>query len=86
MIANSGTVNLNLAPTGSIQSLTDFGTTGYGGPCPPEGHGLHQYLITIYALKTDKLGLDAKTTPAIVGFNLNANVIGKASLVMYYQR
>ena len=86
LVANSGTVNLNLAPTGSIQSLTDFGTTGYGGPCPPEGHGLHQYLITIYALKTDKLGLDAKTTPAIVGFNLNANVIGKASLVMYYQR
>ena len=41
---------------------------GYGGPCPPEGHGLHQYIITVHALKTDKLGLDEKTNPAVVGY------------------
>src|SRR5579863_9714413 len=28
------------APT---QALNDFGKWGYGGPCPPRGHGLHHY-------------------------------------------
>jgi len=84
--SNAGSVKTSLAPKGSIQSMTDFGTTGYGGPCPPPGHGFHEYLITVYALKIDKLGLDEKATPAVVGFNLNSNTIRKASIVMYYGR
>ena len=24
-------------PVGALQTRTDFGTPGYGGPCPPEG-------------------------------------------------
>ena len=27
-----------------------FGNAGYGGPCPPPGHGLHHYEFTLYAL------------------------------------
>lgn len=73
-------------PKGSIQSVTSYGAPGYGGPCPPEGHGIHQYIITVHALKTDKLGLDANTNPAIVGFYLWQNTIEKASVVMYYSR
>ncbi|HXG39244.1 MAG TPA: YbhB/YbcL family Raf kinase inhibitor-like protein [Bacteroidota bacterium] len=83
---NAGDVKQNLAPKGAIQSVTDFGTRGYGGPCPPPGHGRHQYIITVYALKVEKLGLDSTATPALVGFNLNANAIQKASIVMYYGR
>lgn len=83
---DAGNVAKGLAPKGSIQSMTDFGKPGYGGPCPPEGHGFHQYLITVYALKTDKLGLDQSAAPAFVGFNLWANTIEKASIVMYYKR
>jgi hypothetical protein len=84
--SNAGAVKANLAPKGSVQSITDFGTTGYGGPCPPVGHGFHRYIITVYALKVDKLGLDEKASPALVGYNLNANTIQKASIVMYYGR
>lgn len=29
---------------------TDFGTPGYGGPLPPEGHGPHHYYFWVYAL------------------------------------
>ncbi len=76
----------NLLPAGAIQSITDFGKAGYGGPCPPEGDKPHQYLITVYALKTDKLGLDANASPALVGFYLNASMLAKASVVAYYQR
>ncbi len=73
-------------PAGAVQSMTDFGAAGYGGPCPPPGHGPHQYIVTIYALKTDKLGLDEKAGAAMVGFNLNQHMLAKASLVFYYTR
>jgi Raf kinase inhibitor-like YbhB/YbcL family protein len=86
LVTNTGNLALNLAPKGMIQSITNYGVAGYGGPCPPENHGLHQYIITVYALKIDKLGLDSNTNPAIVGYNLWANTIAKASIVTYYQR
>jgi len=41
----AGNESKNIAPNGSIQSLTDFGKSGYGGPCPPQGHGFHKYTI-----------------------------------------
>mgnify|MGYP000215071596 FL=1 len=86
IISGAGNTELNLTPEGVIQSITDYGTNGYGGPCPPEGHGLHQYIITIHALKTDKLGLNKSTNPAVVGYYLWNNTIAKASIVTYYQR
>lgn len=86
LIANAGNPEANLAPKGSIQSITNFGKPGFGGPCPPEGHGLHQYIFTIHALKTNKLGLNAEANPAVVGYYLNNNTIAKASIVAYYQR
>lgn len=84
--SNAGDISSGLAPMGSIQSKTDYGAYGYGGPCPPPGHGFHKYTITLYALKIDKLGLDKDSNAAIVGYNLNANAIAKASLVFYYHR
>lgn len=80
----AGDPSKNLAPKEAVQSMTDFGKTGYGGPCPPPG-APHQYLITVYALK-DKIDLDKNTNPALVGFNLNSNMLAKASIVMYGQR
>jgi Raf kinase inhibitor-like YbhB/YbcL family protein len=35
---------------GVVQGTTDFGTVGYGGPCPPPGHGSHRYFLRLYAL------------------------------------
>ncbi len=86
LVSNAGNPALNLAPNGAIQSVTDYGAKGYGGPCPPEGHGLHQYIITVHALKADKLGLDENTNAAIVGYYLGNNTLAKASIVAYYQR
>jgi Raf kinase inhibitor-like YbhB/YbcL family protein len=84
--SNSGNTKKNIAPVNSIQSKTDFGFPGYGGPCPPPAHGFHRYVITVYALKKEKLGLDANANPALVGFYLEQNVIEKASMIFYYKK
>ena len=86
LVTNAGNVKLDLAPVGAIQCITFYGIMGFGGPCPPEGHGFHQYIITVHALKTDKLGLDENTNPAVVGFNLWNQTLAKASIVSYYKR
>lgn len=86
LVSNAGNIELDLAPKGAIQSVTNYGAKGYGGPCPPPGHGLHQYTITVHALKTDTLELDADTNPAIVGYNIWGNTLAKASIIIYYKR
>src|SRR6266540_4507921 len=74
------------APKGAVQSRTDFGKPGYGGPCPPKGDKAHRYVFTVYALKVDKLDLDENSPAAMVGFMTNANKLGKATFTATYGR
>ena len=39
-----------MLPNGARQGTSDFGSIGYGGPCPPSG--THRYFFKIYALDT----------------------------------
>ena len=82
----AGTAGKGTMPKGCVQSRTDFGAPGYGGPCPPPAHGPHQYVITVYALDTEKLDLDENVSPAVAGYNIRAHAMGMASLVFYYER
>jgi Raf kinase inhibitor-like YbhB/YbcL family protein len=77
---------MNKLPKGTIQSKTDFGKNEFGGACPPKGSKAHKYITTIYALDTEKLGLDKNANPALVGFMLNSHTIEKSSIVTYYKR
>ncbi len=72
-------------PAGAIQVRNDFSAIGYGGPCPPKGRP-HHYQITVYALDVDKLGVDANASPAVVGFNVHAHTLAKATLTGLYGR
>lgn len=83
---DAGNPQASLAPVGSIQSRTDFGKPGYGGPCPPTGDKPHRYQFTVYALKTDKLPLDESAPAAMVGFYLHQNLIKKTVLKAQYGR
>jgi Raf kinase inhibitor-like YbhB/YbcL family protein len=73
-------------PKGAVQSRTDFGKPGYGGPCPPQGDKPHRYIFKVFALKTDKLDLDESASGALVGFMLNANKLGTAEFTATYGR
>jgi hypothetical protein len=84
--SDAGNLDKGMAPKNSVQSVTDFGTKGFGGACPPEGSKPHTYIFTVYALDVDTLELGEDTPPALVGFMLNQHILAKASLVAYYNR
>lgn len=73
-------------PAGAIQGRTDFGFSHFGGPCPPVGDAPHHYHVTVYALKTDKLPLDAMSPGALVGFYIHMNSLGKATITGMFGR
>lgn len=73
-------------PNGARQGNTDFGTPGYGGPCPPPGDKPHRYVFTVFALKVDRIDVPANATAAMVGFNLNANRLATATFTARYGR
>lgn len=69
---------------GGRQGRTDFGTMGYGGPCPP-GHSPHHYVFTLYALDT-KLNLPAGATRAQVEAAMKGHILASGELVGLYNR
>lgn len=82
----AGTPTSGLLPKTVVQSRTDFGVAGFGGPCPPAGDKPHRYVITVHALKTERLGLTSDAMPALVGFMLNQNTLAKATMTVKYGR
>ena len=72
-------------PLGAIETRTDFGKAGYGGPCPPVGNKSHRYIFTVYALK-DVVPLDKEAPGAMAGFYLNQLKLGEAKLEVNYGR
>jgi Raf kinase inhibitor-like YbhB/YbcL family protein len=84
--AGAGDASAGKLPAGAVQSRTDFGKPGYGGPCPPQGDKPHRYIFTVFALKTDKLDADENAPGSLVGFLINANQIGMAPFTGKYGR
>jgi hypothetical protein len=83
--AGAGDPRKGLMPAGAVQARTDFGTPGYGGPCPPPGKP-HHYNFRLYALKVVKLEVPADAMPALIGFNVRANELAHAELTGLYGR
>ncbi|EGE58972.1 putative phosphatidylethanolamine-binding protein [Rhizobium etli CNPAF512] len=73
-------------PAGAVEGHTDFGTSGYGGACPPVGDAPHHYQFTVYALSVDKLPLPETAPGAMVGYYVRANTLDKASIEVTYGR
>ncbi|MDP9036999.1 MAG: YbhB/YbcL family Raf kinase inhibitor-like protein [Myxococcota bacterium] len=67
-------------PAGAGQGYTDFGVSGYGGPCPPPG-APHRYIATVYALDVPKLDVGPGATGALLRFMLaqHTTALGRAT-------
>lgn len=64
----------------------DFGKPGYGGPCPPKGHGPHHYHFKLFALDTDKLALPATAKVVDVENVARQHALAEGELIGTYER
>jgi len=64
----------------------DFGKPGYGGPCPPKGHGTHHYHFKLFALDTDRLGVAPNAKVVDVENAARQHAIAEGELVGTYER
>ena len=62
-----------------------FGRQGYGGPCPPPGHGSHRYYFTVYALDVPALDVEGGSRDDLESA-LKGHTLAKARLMGRYER
>lgn len=75
----------NTMPKQAIELTNDYGSTGFGGACPPPGE-VHRYIFKVRALNTDKLDIPATSSNALAGYMINAHTIDTASITAVYTR
>jgi len=71
---------------GFKQATNDFGRTGYGGPCPPRGHGTHHYHFQLLALSGSSLSVQKHPSCRDVEREARKQLIAEATLVGLYER
>jgi hypothetical protein len=71
--------------TGMTEGENGWGRTGWGGPAPPEGHGVHHYHFKLYALDAE-LDLPAGASKADLLRAMTGHVLAEGELVGTYQR
>lgn len=83
--SGAGDPSKNLAPKGSLQISNDYGEKGFGGACPPKGHGVHRYQFTVHALSS-KLDLPENASGALTGYMVNSHSLGSSTIEALYKR
>lgn len=71
---------------GFKQAINDFHRLGYGGPCPPLGHGTHHYHFSLLALSVDHLSLPEGSICRDVEREARNHVLAEARLMGVYAR
>jgi Raf kinase inhibitor-like YbhB/YbcL family protein len=64
----------------------DFGRLGYGGPCPPRGHGQHRYRFKLFALDVDTLDIQAGAKRTDLDRALQPHVLAQTGYMGRYER
>lgn len=83
--AGAGDTSQKNIPKGSRQISNDYGVKGFGGACPPEGHGAHRYQFTVYAL-SQALQLPEDPSGALTGYMVKANALASSTIESLYKR
>jgi hypothetical protein len=71
--------------TVGVPGVTDFGRTGYGGPMPPKGHGVHHYHFKVYALDRPA-GLPPGATKGQLLAAMKGHILAEGELAGTYER
>lgn len=74
-------ISENNVPPGAVEGVTDFGTPGYSGPCPPSE--THRYFFKLFALDIT-LGLDPSAASGDLENAIEGHVLGNAELIGLY--
>ena len=86
MGADRGSLAEDEVPNGgATEGANDFGRIGYGGPCPPRGHGPHRYQFHVFAL-AQPLQLSRGFTRRDFDKALRGHVLGTAVVKATYER
>ncbi|WP_221801917.1 YbhB/YbcL family Raf kinase inhibitor-like protein [Oceanobacter mangrovi] len=85
LASGAGAADGKRLPFGGDVRKNDYGLKGFGGACPPEGHGPHRYRFTLYALPK-VLEIPAQASAAVVGFMVEGSALEKTTLEALYQR
>jgi Raf kinase inhibitor-like YbhB/YbcL family protein len=70
----------------ALQGTNDFGKTGYGGACPPKGHGTHHYHFKVMALDCGHLDTHGRNSAADIETTAREHCLAEAELVGVYSR
>ncbi|QQG35755.1 MAG: YbhB/YbcL family Raf kinase inhibitor-like protein [Micavibrio aeruginosavorus] len=70
---------------GTRQGRNDFLEIGYGGPCPPQGHGSHRYFFKLYALDS-KLDLLPGASKSELERAMEGHILAQAETMGRYER
>lgn len=68
------------------QAMNDFGRTGYGGPCPPPGHGDHHYHFRLLALDVEHLAVAASPDCRDIEREAARHVLAETTLTGTFSR
>lgn len=72
--------------TSGTKGLNSWRRPGYGGPCPPPGHGPHRYFFKVYALDTLTIDLAEEADAGAVKAAMNGHILAVAELMGKYER
>lgn len=70
-------------PSGTLEGINDWHTTGYVGPCPPIGR--HRYFFKLLSLDIVLPDLHEPTKP-VLEQAVSGHIVGQAELMGTYQR
>jgi Raf kinase inhibitor-like YbhB/YbcL family protein len=62
------------------EGTNDFGTVGYGGPCPPPDGQVHHYIFTVYALSVSRITGTHITFSQLIT-EISPDVVGATSTI-----
>jgi len=85
LAAGAGDLSHHLMPKDVVNISNDYGFKGFGGACPPEGHGVHRYQFTLYAL-SKRLALPKGASAALAGYMVNAHSLASSTIEALYER